>query len=75
MLEIITSNPNLYMEYVSCSFMFVNLWMQVSSGRMRAVNRTSECEKVITRHGIRGIVTRSPFPFFLHMNFGMFRVL
>jgi hypothetical protein len=75
MFDILTSNPNLDMEYHACSFLFVNLWMQVSPWRRRAINVTSKREEVITRREIRGIVTRSPFPCFLHMSFGMFGVV
>jgi hypothetical protein len=66
MLDIITSNPKLYMEYHVCHSLFVNLWMQFIPGRRYIVSGTSKRKEIITRCGIRGIVTRSlVFAFFI----------
>jgi hypothetical protein len=48
--------------------------MSVSLGRKRAVIGTTKLEEIITRHGIKVIVTDLFSYFFLFIRFGMFGV-
>jgi hypothetical protein len=48
--------------------------MQVILGRRIVVFVTTELEEIITKHGIKGIVTDILFYYFMFIDFGMFGV-
>jgi hypothetical protein len=70
LLYVLTSNPNLYMEYYACRLLFVNLWMQASPRRRHAINITSKHEEVITDHRVEVELPDLHHIFFYCMSFG-----